>query len=580
MATPQKLLPLGQASITQQEKDRKTFHPSLKVMTTMTSNDRDSISSSSLLSASSVTSYEEVSFLPTPVACAPTANQLFRSNSFSSTSIARSRSLSFDRSPTTSNFYRDLTPLPSPVVSTSPETFSAATRPQTLVASYPQVPRNISSRLVSDYSARVQPDDKVEARAKKSYGDLLPSFHIPQSRIVSVDTGLEFAGPTNLRTLTTDQIEAQSCDPLLREKTHIGDHEVKQGEIFEAYEEFSLSKLRWREIRSLGRGTFSRVVLAKSVQRHIIGATTDEKIDDEITAIKDLVAVKIVELTSVGGASRERIESALKREVDILKNLSHPCLIHLIAFNLTLTRALIVLPYCHGGDLFDLATSTSRLQLLKPQIVRRLFAELVSAVLYLHEHFIVHRDIKLENVLLNFTEDELPFAITQNRATITLTDFGLSRRIDPDNPKLTTRCGSEDYAPPELIMGQGYDGRQSDAWALGVLLYALMEGRFPFDAVSTSDVGSVGVGNGRKSNAKNRVKHRIARVEWSWVKFRTATENNSTEGEGDDELQKPWLGAKTIVENCIRRHDSRWSVQHIWEESWVQEALRSIDLTR
>lgn len=65
---------------------------------------------------------------------------------------------------------------------------------------------------------------------------------------------------------------------------------------------------------------------------------------------------------------------------------------------------------------------------------------------------------------------------------IKLTDFGLSRFIDPANPLLTTRCGSEFYSAPEIIMAQPYDGRRTDAWACGVVLFALATRVLPFDA--------------------------------------------------------------------------------------------------
>ncbi len=62
-----------------------------------------------------------------------------------------------------------------------------------------------------------------------------------------------------------------------------------------------------------------------------------------------------------------------------------------------------------------------------------------------------------------------------------ISDFGLSRFIDPANPLLTTRCGSEYYAAPEIILGKPYDGRKTDAWAMGVVLYALATRFLPFD---------------------------------------------------------------------------------------------------
>src|SRR4051812_33809991 len=89
----------------------------------------------------------------------------------------------------------------------------------------------------------------------------------------------------------------------------------------------------------------------------------------------------------------------------------------------------------------------------------------------------VNISLTLLDVLVNLSPVELSRKIdwaTYPYSVITLTDLGLSRRV-ADDEKLTTRCGSDDYAAPEVIMGQPYDGRATDAWSLGVLLYALLE---------------------------------------------------------------------------------------------------------
>lgn len=67
------------------------------------------------------------------------------------------------------------------------------------------------------------------------------------------------------------------------------------------------------------------------------------------------------------------------------------------------------------------------------------------------------------------------------RPRVKLTDFGLAKVIEQGAPLLTIRCGSEDYAAPEIILGQPYDGRQADIWSLGVVLYALLVGFLPFN---------------------------------------------------------------------------------------------------
>lgn len=339
---------------------------------------------------------------------------------------------------------------------------------------------------------------------------------------------------------------------------------VPASSIYDAYD-IDMHKSSWRELRPLGRGAFSRVVLAVPHTRSNY---------DEANANKDhnLVAIKIVEVAAAGGASRERIESGLRRELDILKHVQHPSLIKLLAFNIDDNRALMVLQYCRGGDLFDLASSHRNE--LSSLLVRRIFAEVVNAVMYLHSQNIVHRDIKLENVLLNIpVEDMLPLdPVTYPYSLVTLTDLGLARRIDPENPTLTTRCGSEDYVPPELLMGQPYDGRQTDSWALGVLLYAIMEGRLPFDAPRTS-------GGGR---SRGRTAHRIARVEWSWGVFKDEpdadTPNTSPNpsglgvptGKWDREA---WTGGKEIVKGCLQRRNKRWTAFDVGQRPWVKEVL-------
>lgn len=155
----------------------------------------------------------------------------------------------------------------------------------------------------------------------------------------------------------------------------------------------------YRKIRVLGQGTFSQVSLAARVEQlpeAPLSPDTDGAAEvTPIATTQKLVAVKIIEHGPAGGADEERLEVSLKREVEILKSLNHPSLVQLKAFGSDDKRALLVLDYCPGGDLFEFATSGHRP--MSAGLIRRIFAELVGAVRYLHSNYIVHRDIKLES---------------------------------------------------------------------------------------------------------------------------------------------------------------------------------------
>ncbi|KAL8870475.1 MAG: hypothetical protein Q9174_003494 [Haloplaca sp. 1 TL-2023] len=153
----------------------------------------------------------------------------------------------------------------------------------------------------------------------------------------------------------------------------------------------------WRAVRQLGQGTFSTVMLATNQSLFPFTPNHQTLTDESQLDPKTLVAVKICDHGPAGGADEQKVKVSLKRELEILKTLHHPSLVHLKAVSEDDQRALLILNYCPGGDLFELAQLKHTL--LIPSLIRRIFAELVAAVRYLHIRYIVHRDIKLESEL-------------------------------------------------------------------------------------------------------------------------------------------------------------------------------------
>ncbi|ODV86588.1 hypothetical protein CANARDRAFT_27022 [[Candida] arabinofermentans NRRL YB-2248] len=288
----------------------------------------------------------------------------------------------------------------------------------------------------------------------------------------------------------------------------------------------------WKCTTQIGKGSFSTVYTTK-----------DSK-----------YAIKVSSIPSDEEETRLRIQSSLIRELALLSEIQHPTIVELIGSNSNLSKdqVIMVMPYYKGGDLFSYLLDNKPNQ-FNAEIFAIIFANVVSAVKYLHDRNICHRDIKLENVLLVSSSPE-KLASNETGMLAVLSDFGLSKKIDPQNPLLTTRCGSEDYVSPELLLGVPYDGKQNDCWSLGVLLYAMLEGRLPFDLVP-------GVKAPRRKNA--RPAHRIAMVAWDWNLLR----DNDVMGGYD------WSEAKDVVNHLLVKRDARIDIDTVYHSKWCQKYI-------
>ena len=121
---------------------------------------------------------------------------------------------------------------------------------------------------------------------------------------------------------------------------------------------------------------------------------------------------------------------------------------------------------CAGDELYNHLIQHGRLPVDK---VKRIFTQLVGAVAYVHSKSCVHRDLKLENILLDKQEN------------VKLCDFGFTREYESKANCLQTFCGTVCYSAPEMLKAEKYAGEKVDVWSLGIILYALLAGELPFD---------------------------------------------------------------------------------------------------
>lgn len=198
---------------------------------------------------------------------------------------------------------------------------------------------------------------------------------------------------------------------------------------------------RYEIVKDLGSGNFG---VAKLVR-------------DNIT--QHLFAVKFIE-------RGHKIDEHVQREIMNHRSLKHPNIIRFKEVLLTPTHLAIVMEYAAGGELFQRICNAGR---FSEDEARFFFQQLISGVSYCHSMEICHRDLKLENTLLDGSV----------APRVKICDFGYSKSsIFHSQPK--SAVGTPAYIAPEVLSRKEYDGKLADVWSCGVTLYVMVVGAYPF----------------------------------------------------------------------------------------------------
>lgn len=201
----------------------------------------------------------------------------------------------------------------------------------------------------------------------------------------------------------------------------------------------------YKFVKKIGKGAFGTVTLGihKLTGKHVAIKTIEKSL------MKD-------------DFSRRKVF----QEVYIMKKIKHTNVIRLLEVFESQKHLLMVMEYAGGGDLLHYIKTRGRME---EQDAKYLFKQISFGLGNIHCRSVIHRDIKLDNILLDINEG------------VKICDFGVSKIVKKDQI-VKEQCGTPAYIAPEIIIDKGYQGYHADIWSLGVLLYAMVTGTVPFKA--------------------------------------------------------------------------------------------------
>ncbi|GMS84071.1 hypothetical protein PENTCL1PPCAC_6246, partial [Pristionchus entomophagus] len=181
------------------------------------------------------------------------------------------------------------------------------------------------------------------------------------------------------------------------------------------------------------------------------------------------IAIKIINTTRVTTEFRTKF---LPREIECWEKLRHPHLIKLLYRDEIGGRVFLFMEYGPGGDMLAHVQKNGPVHEATASLWMR---QIISGISYMHKLGLVHRDLKLENIII--------FSPT----TVKIADFGFARRMG--NDLSVTYCGSKSYSAPEILSGQPYNPYKADVWSMGVIAYVIVTDRMPFkDSMPNAEI--------------------------------------------------------------------------------------------
>ena len=279
--------------------------------------------------------------------------------------------------------------------------------------------------------------------------------------------------------------------------------------------------------RRIGQGAFGKVNLGLNV------------LTGRVVAIKSFKTTPI-----------EKFRHKMKKiqyETELMKRFNHKNITKILEVFNDEEYMLIIMEYINGGNLFSFVKKRRK---LSEKMAKFLFRQIILGIQHIHSKNVVHRDIKLENILIDFDNN------------VKICDFGIGKVLENEDELLYDKCGTPMYMAPEIILANddnGYKGFPVDIWSSGITLYIMLSGSLPFNIKNKNNNKEDMALNSIKNKNNNFLQNQIVNVK-------------------PKEIENISIEAKNLLKGLLNKNPSkRLTCSQILNHPWLKHSNNNMD---
>ena len=279
--------------------------------------------------------------------------------------------------------------------------------------------------------------------------------------------------------------------------------------------------------RRIGQGAFGKVNLGLNV------------LTGRVVAIKSFKTTPIKKF-------QHRMKK-IQYETELMKRFNHKNITKILEVFNDEEYMLIIMEYINGGNLFSFVKKRRK---LSEKMAKFLFRQIILGIQHIHSKNVVHRDIKLENILIDFDNN------------VKICDFGIGKVLENEEELLYDKCGTPMYMAPEIILANddnGYKGFPVDIWSSGITLYIMLSGSLPFNIKNKN--------NNKEDMALNSIKDK-----------NNIFLQNQIVNVKPKEIENISIEAKNLLKGLLNKNPSkRLTCSQILNHPWLKHSNNNMD---